>query len=73
MFYRRRAVCLLDLGDRLADLWSVCSGQSLGVRDGDEVVVVGRLPTQVEMRWEGAMVVMVGGAQAKYMVLSVSW
>lgn len=50
----------------------MCSGQSLGVRDGDEVVV-GHLPTQVEMRWEGAMVVVVGGAQAKYMVLRVSW
>jgi len=45
----------------------------LGIRDGDEVVVVGRLPTQVEMRWEGTMVVMVGVAQAKYMVLRVSW
>lgn len=33
---------------------------------------MGRLPTQVEMRWEGTMVAMVGDAQAKYMVLRVS-
>lgn len=50
----------------------MCGGQSLGIRDGDEVVV-GPVPTQVEMRWEGSMVVMVGAAQAKYMVLRVSW
>lgn len=56
--------------------WQVCGecvvGSHLGIRDGDEVVV-GHLPTQVEMRWEGLMVVMVGVAQAKYMVLRVSW
>ncbi len=51
----------------------MCAGQSLGIRDGDEVVLVGHVPTQVEMRWEGSMVAMVGGAQAKYMVLRVSW
>ena len=50
----------------------MCRGQSLGIRDGDEVVV-GCAPTQLEMRWEGSMVVMVGVAQAKYMVLRVSW
>lgn len=50
----------------------MCGGKSLGIRDGDEVVV-GHVPTQVEIRWEGSMVVMFGVAQAKYMVLRVSW
>lgn len=35
----------------------MCCGQSLGIRDRDEVVVVGHVPTKVEMRWEGSMVV----------------
>lgn len=67
----------------------MCSGQSLGIRDEDEVVVVrvkgvevvaDHVPTQVEMRWEetsqrsvGGSLVEAGGAQAKYMVLRVSW
>lgn len=48
-------------------------GQSLGIRDGDEVVVVatGVVPTQVEIMGEGLMMV-TDGVQAKYMVLRVS-
>lgn len=47
-------------------------GQSLGVRDRDEVVVViGVAPTQVEIMGEGLAMV-ADGAQAKYMVRRVS-
>lgn len=47
-------------------------GQSLGIRDGDEVVVAtGVVPTQVEITGEG-LVMVTDGVQAKYMVLRVS-
>lgn len=50
------------------------SGQSLGIRDGDEVaVLVGCLPARAETSGPGSMAVTVGVAQAKYMVLRVSW
>lgn len=50
----------------------MCDGQSLGIRDGDEVMVVtGVVPTQVEITGEG-LVMMTDGVQAKYMVLRVS-
>lgn len=51
-------------------------GQSLGIRDRDEVVVVvvviGVVPTQVEIMGEG-LVMVTDGVQAKYMVRRVSW
>lgn len=46
----------------------------MGIRNGDEVVVVvlmGHVPSQVEMM--GLMMVRAGVNQAKYMVLRVSW
>lgn len=48
-------------------------GQSLGIRDRDEVVVVviGIVPTQVEIMGEG-LVMETDGVQAKYMVRRVS-
>lgn len=47
-------------------------GQSLGIRDRDEVVVIGVVPTQVEIMGEG-LVMVTDGVQAKYMVRRVSW
>lgn len=70
----RWAVCFLNLGEFTGRL--VKCVLSLGIRNGDEVVVaVGRVLTQVEMsRGEGfLMAMMLGAAQAKYMVLRVSW
>lgn len=50
----------------------MCVMVSLGIRDGDEVVVVtGIVPTQVEIMGEGLAIV-TDGIQAKYMVLRVS-
>lgn len=47
--YRRGVLCFMALYGKRARLWTMCSGQLLGIRDGDEVGV-GFLPAQVEMR-----------------------
>lgn len=72
VFYRRGAFCFLEFGE---SLWEMCGGQSFGIRDRDEVVVmvvIEIVPTQVEIMAEG-LVMETDGIQAKYMVRRVSW
>lgn len=71
------SICCLNLGQLTGRL--VECVLSLGIRNGDEVVVVvvsvaasGRVLTQAERR-RRAMMVTILVAQAKYMVLRVSW
>lgn len=80
------SACVLLLGD--GSFSCLNSGQStgrlekcvlsLGIRNGDEVVVVavsvsGRVLTQAERSRRVAMMASILAAQAKYMVLRVSW